>query len=73
VVRDLGQEPIEGVAPPQLPLGRNWTTVEFSDLRFAYSFTNSGRARTPSSLSGRVYIIDNRDDGGEAMGGREQK
>ena len=73
VVRDLGQEPIEGVDPPRLPAGRTWTTVEFSDLRFAYAFTASGRARPPSGLSGWVYIIDNRDDGGEAMGGREQK
>lgn len=73
VVRDLGQEPIEGVPPPQLPPGRAWTTVEFTDLRFAYAFTRGGRARPPSGLSGWVYIIDNRDDGGEAMGGREQK
>ena len=73
VIRDLGQQPIKGVPPPQLPPGRTWTTVEFSDLRFAYSFTSSGRARPPSGLSGWVYIIDNREDGGEAMGGREQK
>jgi inner membrane protein len=73
VIRDLGQQPIEGVPPPQLSPGRTWTTVEFSDLRFAYSFSSSGRARPPSGLSGWVYIIDNREDGGEAMGGREQK
>ncbi len=73
VVRDLGQEPIEGVAPPQLPPGRPWTTVEFTDLRFAYAFTGAGGARPPSSLTGRVYILDNHEDGGEAMGGREQK
>ena len=73
VVRDMGQEPIEGVPPPQLPVGRAWTTVEFSDLRFAYGFTRPGRARPPAGLSGWVYIIDNRDDGGAAMGGREQK
>lgn len=73
VIREVGQEPIEGVAPPQLPPGRTWTTVEFSDLRFAYAFTRSGSARPPSGLSGWVYVIDNRDDGGEAMGGREQK
>lgn len=73
VVRDVGQEPIEGVAPPQLPPNRSWTTVEFSDLRFAYAFTGSGRARPPSTLTGWVYIVDNHDDGGEAMGGREQK
>ncbi len=73
VIRDLGQEPIEGVPPPQLPANRPWTTVEFTDLRFAYAFTRSGRARPPSGLTGWVYIVDNRDDGGEAMGGREQK
>jgi inner membrane protein len=73
VIRDLGQDPIEGLPPPQLPPGRTWTTVEFTDLRFAYAFTHSGHARPPSGLSGWVYIIDNRDDGGEAMGGREQK
>jgi inner membrane protein len=73
VVRDMGQQPIEGVPPPQLTPGQAWTTVEFSDLRFAYAATGSGQARPPSSLSGSVYIIDNREDGGEGMGGREQK
>jgi inner membrane protein len=73
VVRDMGQEPIEGVGPPQLPANRAWTTVEFSDLRFSYAFTGGGRARAPSGLSGWVYIIDDREDGGEGMGGREQK
>lgn len=75
VVRDVGQEPIRGVDPPKLPssLAGDWTTVEFSDLRFAYAFTGSGRARPPSGLTGRVYIVNNRDDAGEAMGGHEQK
>ena len=73
VVRDLGQKPIAVVDPPRLPAGRNWTTVEFTDLRFSFAFTRSGGSRPPSGLSGSVYIIDNRDDGGEAMGGREQK
>ena len=73
VIRDLGQEPISGIDPPQLPPGRTWTTIEFSDLRFAYAFTGSGRARPPSGLTGWVYIIDNREEGGEAMGGKEQK
>ena len=72
VVRDLGQEPFAGVDPPHLPAG-TWTTVEFSDLRFAYAFTRPGRARPPSGLTGWVYIVNNRDDGGEAMGGHEQK
>src|SRR6185437_13163314 len=35
VVRDLGQEPAPGADPPQLPPHRQWTTVEFTDLRFA--------------------------------------
>jgi inner membrane protein len=73
IIRDLGQEPIEGIPAPQLGPNRTWTTVEFSDLRFAYAFTGSGSGRPPSALSGWVYIIDNREDGGEAMGGREQK
>lgn len=73
VVRDLGQKPIAVVDPPRLPAGRNWTTVEFTDLRFSFAFTRSGGSRPPPGLSGWVYIIDNRDDGGEAMGGREQK
>jgi inner membrane protein len=73
VIRDVGQEPIVGVEPPHLTGNRTWTTVEFSDLRFAYAFTRSGRSRPPAGLTGWVYIIDNREDGGEAMGGREQK
>ena len=34
VVRDVGQEPVAGLDPPNLPPGRTWTTVEFTDLRF---------------------------------------
>jgi inner membrane protein len=73
VVRDLGREPVPGMPEPKLPPGRNWTDVEFTDLRFAYAFLGEGRTAPPSGLSGRVYIIDNREDGGEFMGGREQK
>lgn len=75
VIRDLGQEPIGAVAPPQLPPARAnaWTTVEFSDLRFAYSFRGGHDMAMPSGLTGWVYIVDGRDDGGEAIGGREQK
>lgn len=73
VVRDIGQEPAPGAAPPQLPPQRPWTTVEFSDLRFAYAFRGEHNARPPAGLSGWVYIIDNREDGGEFMGSREQK
>lgn len=73
LARDLGQEPIEGMDPPHLPAGRTWTTIEFSDLRFAYAYTRSGPTRPPAGLSGWVYVIDNHEDGGEGMGGREQK
>jgi inner membrane protein len=73
VVRDVGQDPIAGVDPPQLVPGRTWTTVEFSDLRFAYAFRGTDRTTGPSPLSGRVYIVDNRDDGGESMNGHAQK
>jgi inner membrane protein len=82
VVRDVGQEPIPGLPPgvmdpPQLPLNRTWTTVEFDDLRFEYSFWGMGfdAGRTPrrSPLSGWVYIVDGHDDAGEVMSGREQR
>jgi inner membrane protein len=72
-VQDIGQVQVIGIDPPRLPSGRTWTTVEFTDLRFAYDFRGNGNARPPSGLGGAVYIIDNHDDGGEEMGGREQK
>jgi len=72
VVRDVGQEPIPGLDPPQLPPGRTWTTVEFTDLRFRYPFLGAGSAaRAP--LSGSVYIVDGRDDAGECLNGRAQR
>ena len=73
MVRDLGPEPVPGVPPPQLPPGRMWTTIEFSDLRFAYSFlsTRGGAGRTP--LSGWVYIVDGHEEAGQGMGGRAEK
>ncbi len=76
VVRDVGQEPAPGMSPPQLPPNRTWTTVEFTDLRFDYPFLGSrgesigAPARGP--LTGWVYIVDGRDDAGEAMDGRAQ-
>jgi inner membrane protein len=73
VVRDVGQEPAPGMAPPQLAPNRQWTTVEFTDLRFDYSYLSAGRAAGRSPLNGWVYIVDGRDDAGEAMGGREQR
>ena len=72
VIRDVGQEPVPGIDPPQLPPNRLWTTVVFSDLRFGYSFMASrpvGRA----PLSGWVYIVDRREEAAEGMGGTAQK
>jgi inner membrane protein len=77
VVRDMGQEPAPGMDPPQLTPGRTWTTVEFTDLRFNYPFLgtrgDSVAALGRSPLAGWVYIVDGRDDAGEAMNGREQR
>ena len=75
VVRDVGQVPAPGMAPPQLPANRAWTTVEFTDLRFDYPFLGQASERTPNRapLSGWVYIVDGHDDAGEAMNGREQR
>ena len=73
VVRDVGQEPVAGMNAPELGPNRTWTTVEFSDLRFAYSYLGTGRATGRSPLGGWVYIVDGHEDAGEAMGGREQR
>jgi inner membrane protein len=72
VVRDVGQEPVAGLDPPNLPPGRTWTTVEFTDLRFDYSYLGMRRAGSRSPLGGWVYIVDGRTDAGEIMGGRAQ-
>jgi len=73
VVRDVGQEPVAGMDPPNLPPDRTWTTVEFTDLRFDYAFlaTRSAGGRAP--LGGWVYVVDSRDDAGEIMNGRVQR
>lgn len=73
VVRDLGPMPVKGMTPPDLPPNRHWTTVEFSDLRYHYNFLPSQNTAGRSTLSGWVYIVDGRDDAGEAMGGHEQR
>jgi len=74
MVRDVGQVPIAPLDPPKLPPSRSWTTVEFTDLRFSYSFLGTGRVSGNSApLSGWVYIVDGRDDAGEALNGREQR
>jgi inner membrane protein len=76
VVRDVGQEPIAGIGPPNLPPNRTWTTVQFNDLRFAYPFLGASRTSPNSAsspLSGWVYIVDGHDEAGEGMGRREQR
>jgi inner membrane protein len=73
VVRDVGQEPVPGAAPPQIPPQRQWTTVEFSDLRFAYAFRRDASNRPPAGLTGWVYIVDGKEDAGQFMCSREQK
>jgi len=72
VVRDVGQEPVPALPPPDLPPGRRWTTVTFNDLRFDYS-PLAGRSHDRAPLSGWVYIVDGRDEAGEGMGNRVQK
>jgi inner membrane protein len=72
VVRDVGQEPVRGMTPPQLPPGQTWTTVEFTDLRFDYSYLGTGRPTGRSPLGGAVYIVNGHEDAGQAMNGREQ-
>jgi inner membrane protein len=73
VVRDVGQLPVAGMDPPQLPPNRQWTTVEFTDLRFDYSYLGAGRTTVRNPLAAWVYIVDGRDDAGEAMYGRAQR
>jgi inner membrane protein len=73
VVRDVGQVSVPGLKPPDLPPNRSWTAVEFTDLRFDYSFLGTGGSSNQPALGGWVYIVDRRDDAGEVMNGREQR
>jgi inner membrane protein len=73
VVRDVGQVAEPGMDPPKLPPNRTWTTVEFTDLRFGYSYLGAGRTSGRNALGGAVYIVDGHEDAGEEMNGREQK
>ncbi len=72
VVRDAGQEPVVAVDSPRLAANRQWTTIEFTDLRFDYSFLGASREVGNNPLGGWVYIVDGHDDAGEVMNGREQ-
>jgi inner membrane protein len=73
VVRDAGQSPVPGISPPNLPPSQTWTTVEFTDLRFAYAFRPDGDKWPPGGLSGWAYIVDGREEAAEGIGSREQK
>jgi inner membrane protein len=73
VVRDIGPVPVAGADPPNLPPGRTWTTVAFTDLRFDYAFLPTSNSSRTSPLGGWVYIVDGREDAGEIMNGREQR
>ena len=74
VVRDVGQQPVRRHGPaaarrPTAPGPRS------SSPTCALPTPSAARAapRRPPGLSGWVYIIDNHEDAGEGMGGREQK
>jgi inner membrane protein len=69
----MGPLPVPGMEPPDLPAGRAWSTVKFTDLRFGYSFLGRPGAAERTPLTGWVYIVDGREDAGEALGDREQK
>lgn len=73
VVRDLGPQPIPKLDPPQLLPGQVWTTVQFSDLRFNYSFLPNSRAVSRNPLGAEVYIVDGREEAGSSMNGRAQR
>ncbi len=73
LVTDLGQDPIATLPPPQLPPNRQWTTVQFIDLRFDYSFLGTGRSVGRPPLSGEVYIVDGHENAGEVLNGKEQR
>lgn len=83
VVRDFGKQAVPGQDPPSVAPNRDWSAVEFSDLRFAYAYLDTGMAGssnqhldhmvTNTGLSAWVYILDGREDAGEFMGHREQK
>jgi inner membrane protein len=73
VLRDLGPQPIPYLDAPQLPPGRAWTTVEFSDLRFAYSFLPNLSSVPRKPLGAEVYIIDGKEEAGSSINGRPQR
>ena len=59
--------------PPELPPDRSWTTVEFTDLRFAYSFLGTAAKRAGHRLADGFISWITAKMAGEGMGGRPQK
>ena len=87
VVRDMGRQPVRQSVPgdqdPEMPATRPWTTIEFSDLRFAYSYLDTSMVGSSnqrldqtliqSPLSAWVYNVDGKEAAGQFLNGREQK
>ena len=83
VIRDLGTEPTPGHAVPVLPASRVSSTIEFSDLRFAYAYLDTGmnggsnqtleHMLANSGLTGWVYVLDGREVAAEFLSGQQQK
>ena len=73
VVRDMGQIARARRRPARPAPAAHVDHRRFTDLRFAYAFSRGGSSTPVSGLTGWVYIVDDRDDAGESMGGREQK
>jgi hypothetical protein len=83
----MGRQPVRQSVPgdqdPEMPATRPWTTIEFSDLRFAYSYLDTSMVGSSnqrldqtliqSPLSAWVYIVDGKEDAGQFLNGREQK
>lgn len=83
VVRDMGPVPAPRQPDPKFPQNRQWTAVEFSDLRFAYAFLDTNMAGssgrqidsmlTQAAISGWVYVLDGHEEAGQFLNGKEQK
>ena len=83
VVRDLGPTPAPGKPGLNLAPPETWSSVQFSDLRFAYSYIDNSMVGAPekslsqmlvrSPLTGWVYVVDGREEAGQFLNGREQK
>jgi len=83
VVREIGQQPAPGMPAPDFPPTHPWVSVEFSDLRFAYSYLDTSMTGrndqsldhmlAHSGLTGWVYVLDSKEEAGQFMNAREQK